>query len=273
MNELTPMPTKAPPAVARSSGGRSAARVLQAAHELERPWRLVEALGRDFPEWYRGIYRSPPTLEQIRRPDRHGDEAHRDATEALAKLPPKARLDEIIEALDALRAAKPDRPQALALISTMVDGFPNARPHNPEVYVETLLHEVMSAGYPSAVVARATRLIAREQKFLPTAAELLEVCEKAAFSRAGYDSYVLARDRVVELTGLLEEADRLGPRDLDQEWRDRLYVVAAGEPWDRGWGYPPGDLGCLVPKHILAEFGYGEEAEELEADGFPKVRF
>jgi hypothetical protein len=35
----------------------------------------------------------------------------------------------------------------------MIDAFPNARPHAPETYVETMINELVMAGVPPAAVA------------------------------------------------------------------------------------------------------------------------
>lgn len=52
------------------------------------------------------------------------------------------------------------------------------------------------------------------------------------------------------------------PTSPDEQWRQRLrslFPVAPTKPfWSSGWGPKPGELGCQVPPHILAEFDLGQ---------------
>lgn len=64
--------------------------------------------------------------------------------------------------------------QVRVIIGLMVDAFPNARPHSPEAYVETLVHELSHQGVATAAIAKGCNAITLTCKFLPAAAEVLD---------------------------------------------------------------------------------------------------
>lgn len=107
------------------------------------------------------------------------------AAEYLAAMPPAPQLEALLAACNEALAVPRERRAVAALIGLMVDGFPNGRPHQPEVYVTTLVHEAMAGGYPLPAIAQACRQIAREARFLPAAAEFLAACgDQAALLRS-----------------------------------------------------------------------------------------
>jgi hypothetical protein len=62
-------------------------------------------------------------------------------------------------------------------VGLMLGAFPNARPHDPEVYVTTLIYDALDLGLPDAVVAQTCQHIRRSQKFVPTVSEFLDTAE------------------------------------------------------------------------------------------------
>lgn len=60
------------------------------------------------------------------------------------------------------------------IIGAMIDAFPNARPHAPEVYVESLIDNLGSDEAVTAAVAMACNDIIRTATFLPSISEVLE---------------------------------------------------------------------------------------------------
>lgn len=70
--------------------------------------------------------------------------------------------------------------QVRVIIGLMVDAFPNARPHSPEAYVETLVHELSHQGVTTAAIAKGCNAITLSAKFLPGASEVLEKVKASA---------------------------------------------------------------------------------------------
>ena len=99
----------------------------------------------------------------------------------LAALPEVGRLEEL-DAQIAPGLVPCDTDQARVLVALMVDAFPNARPHAPESYLETMVYEAGSAQFGAAAVAAATREIVTTATFLPTVAELLKVAADKQFT-------------------------------------------------------------------------------------------
>ncbi len=99
----------------------------------------------------------------------------------LTALPEVRRLEEL-DAQIAPGLVPCDTDQARVLVALMVDAFPNARPHAPESYLETMTYEVGAAQLGAAAVAAATREIVTTATFLPTVAELLKVAADKQFT-------------------------------------------------------------------------------------------
>lgn len=70
--------------------------------------------------------------------------------------------------------------QVRVIIGLMVDAFPNARPHSPEAYVETLVHELSHQGTATAAIAKGCNAITLTSKFVPAASEVLEKVKTSA---------------------------------------------------------------------------------------------
>ena len=136
-----------------------------------------DTFGALYPDWRKYIYHPeiPTNPDSWPRRDRLIERAR----EELAALPPNADLDALAMRVSDLATAGPDRQRASLIVGLMIDAFPNARPHSPETYQETLVWELGAGGYPVAAVARACREIVKTKPFLPAIAEVLEEAEKA----------------------------------------------------------------------------------------------
>jgi hypothetical protein len=58
-------------------------------------------------------------------------------------------------------------------IAIMLGAFPNARPHEPKVYVAALIYDVLDLRIPDACVAAAAQDVRRSFKFVPAVSEFL----------------------------------------------------------------------------------------------------
>lgn len=172
---------------------------LSAAHGR---WPTVRKLKEAVDEW---------TLDRLRH-SRVGSENRRQVGAVLNECPSVediTGLGQMIEA--ALQETPRDRTLLRSALSVMIDAFPNARPHSPEAYVESLVHEVLVDGYSVAAVAKAASEIRRSKTFAPAIAEVIEACKEAQASitwrrQACQESPALIR----ELQGRLAEAKALG---------------------------------------------------------------
>lgn len=258
----------------RQAKGRDVARILQLSEEvLQRPWRVRADLDRRFPLWRRNAVETPPSINTLRRDDDRGAWARDKAAATLGELPAPHELQEALHALAELEASQPDRRKTELLVAVMVDGYPNARPHSPEAYVESLVHEAAVERFPAGVVAQACRELARTKPFPPSVAEFLEACRTAEAIRGSRSMLERAMATRAAFEDALAEAKRLGPIDLVTEQSDRWRVILSSYLADRRWnraalGAPPGELGCRVPLEIQAEFGI--EQQPNGGDGVPR---
>lgn len=69
-----------------------------------------------------------------------------------------------------------NRAQNRLLLGMMADAFPNTRAHAPETYFEQVAFQVERDAYPPVVVACATQEAVRRKTFLPSLAEVLDLC-------------------------------------------------------------------------------------------------
>lgn len=201
MNQLTtttsapPVPTKP---LSRAAVVAKALRDIRA--ELLKPWNDHLRMMAAHPKWSETVFRSsvprdrdhrdpivlrrPPLCEPVRRS--HLD----DMRGALSRVPPIDDISNITSALNGGTLAEPDSKKTRVLVGLMVDAFPNARPHDPVTYTETLVSELLSSGYsgkeqrtlepyPPMLVAMACSETIRTATFLPTIHEVLEKAESA----------------------------------------------------------------------------------------------
>ena len=69
--------------------------------------------------------------------------------------------------------------QVRQAIGALIDGYPNASPHAPVAYVETLVFEAARVKPGVAAITGACATLRRSTRFAPSAAELLEALESA----------------------------------------------------------------------------------------------
>ncbi len=158
-----------------------------------RPFRMLETLGARVPteadETVRGNF-----LFYLQRPQPHQPWTEEQRQQQIAKLqlaldeaPPVGALQEAYDrTLVALYGAKGmpfGKPQAnpaqnRLIVGVLIDSFPNARPHDPETYLEALVAELAAGEYPAMAVAKACNMLVRSSKFVPSVAEVVQTVER-----------------------------------------------------------------------------------------------
>lgn len=94
----------------------------------------------------------------------------------------RAELDKV----ETAATAAFDLRQTRFMIGLMIDAFPNARPHDPGSYLETVIDMVRGEEPSPAVVAKACDDIKRSCKFPPAASEVLEKVVEAKRALASF---------------------------------------------------------------------------------------
>ncbi len=95
----------------------------------------------------------------------------------LPRLPAAETEQQRAEALKADIETAPDRRASLALVSQLLDAFPNGRPANLPVYAASITHDLCAIGLSPVLVARTCQRVRRAARFLPTVAEMIEAGE------------------------------------------------------------------------------------------------
>lgn len=196
----------------------------------------------------------------VRRPDSRGRSARAKCSKLLQALPAAAPIAERLECAQELMGAHPDPKKNRLLVAALVDRYPNLRAHEPATYTEGLVLETERRPYSPTTVAWACDEVVRTKHFLPSPAEFHEALERApqfCGLKEGLEGILRLRS---EIEGALEEAKRLGPVDLTQEWTDALTEFQATGRWYQA-GPRPDQEGCEVPAEFLKQFGYGEAIE------------
>jgi len=131
------------------------------------------------------------------------DNVRRQVVAKLDEFPSTKTLADMRRALTEALEAPPHPKQAEILIVLMVDAFPNAKPGNGQVYVETLIAKAVATGHSPAIVAGAADAIITTNTFLPVPAEFLKACDdKARALRCG----ILAIDHAEQRRRTLQDA-------------------------------------------------------------------
>lgn len=117
------------------------------------------------------------TPEQFLEPTRGGQRAVEHAEKALSLIPPTDELASALKVIEPACEAAADATKIRALIGLMIDSFPNAAPHSPEVYMEGLVHRAVDAKWPPSAVAQACDELATTMKFPPAPVEFIAACE------------------------------------------------------------------------------------------------
>lgn len=148
----------------------------------------------------------------------------------LGEMPPSMDVAIAAGALNQALDTPYEARKVRVIVGFMIDSFPNARPHEPVTYTETLVHELGVAKLPPAAVALACNEIIKTATFLPAVGEVLT---KAEEFKKGLESKERLTDRTLnaiaycedaiqalkEITGLLEDPpvekfDWTGPRRM-----------------------------------------------------------
>jgi hypothetical protein len=196
------------------------------------PMNVWSDLETAFPAWFNAFIRVRDVAAGNRLSvndllnHRWGPRLCRDLEAAEAALPSAQALEKAHAVVEGVLQTPVDPRRTRVMIGLMVDGFPNARPHNPEAYLETLVHEVVETGTRPHVVAVACRTVTRTAKWLPTPSEFLEVCGKV--------------DKVAWWDDMLGQATRVQARIADVlAERDQILALELQGPPDRD-GRAPG---------------------------------
>lgn len=118
------------------------------------------------------------------RTDHPETEEHRELLVAsvdriLAGFPSLDDLQAVAALMRTALDTKPNDGVTRMCVGLMVDGFPNARPHSPEAYLETIIDLVQGESFPPAAVGKACHDIIRTATFAPAPAEVLEKASEA----------------------------------------------------------------------------------------------
>ncbi len=180
MNSITPVRNTPTPAERKSlSAGQTAAHRLQVVQRTLRKFHdQVATLDREYPRWRIELYSRPAW-----RPHTVGerDRSVERWQAVLDALPPMERLESVYRDYVKALTDPPAPDMARIVVGLMIDAFPNARPHQPETYFETLLHELGNSTYSPQFVAVGCAELVRSNTFLPTVAEVLSSCYQVRF--------------------------------------------------------------------------------------------
>lgn len=161
MNQITTVPSRAPDARPAKSAALTVLANETTLLSLQRAVLDLSALRREL--------------------EREAERLPSDQAAALeaSRLPSLADLErleqQVTDALDA-----PPEPRATKiLVGLMIDAFASSRIGQAETFIEALVHDVVDEGHSPMVVASACQRLRREQKFLPTIAEVLDACDAA----------------------------------------------------------------------------------------------
>ena len=167
--------------------------------------------------------RTPPRRQELLRDDECGRSARERLARDLRMVPTVETLEGISSRLGALLEEAPDRAQVRLLVGLLIDAFPNARPHSPEAFFETLALQIELDGHAPTIVAGASQELLRTKTFLPSIAEVLEACDRER------------QRQLANVSALVRAA--AGRRALDQ-------AAEALTAFDAGERYAPPPIGA-----------------------------
>lgn len=124
--------------------------------------------------------------------------------------------DSFLEAINCVA----DNGQTALIVATFLDGFPNARPSNPVVYLEAMTFVAIDEGFSAFVLAAAVMEIWRECRFPPTIEEFIS---KAKAVKARFELAARQLNHLMEM--------RLGAEDMLIE-AGEMERPKLGGPWD-----------------------------------------
>jgi hypothetical protein len=191
---------------AAAAKARKVAETLRKAHDvLLEPQRRWAQLDQDFPGWFKAHCAGRDmrfTAEHLAAGEYHRAARAR-AGEYLEAVPTSGLLSRVGGIFATAVEMHIDAVQSRLLLGLMIDGFPNARPHDPATYLETAVHEVTVRRYSPSAVAAARQDIMASCKFLPTVSEVLSVCEEAQKS---LETYRKLLEQAVDTRHQIEDA-------------------------------------------------------------------
>ena len=188
MNDITISdPRRAVGAAAKPTRQQTVARSLKAIHDTHLSiWTdyadMLAAFedARRLDQWQGGFLQLP-----IHRHFQPENEAQRESaitylSEHTGRQPDLRQAEALLDRVEAACEQGFAEAQVRVIIGLMVDAFPNARPHSPEAYVETLVHELSHQGVATAAIAKGCNAVTLTSKFLPAASEVLEKVKTSA---------------------------------------------------------------------------------------------
>lgn len=125
-----------------------------------------------------------------------------DAIALLAKFPSAEQERDRAAQISRAMKAGSDRKAIVGMVAMLIDAFPSGRPANPEAYLDTIVHDLLSLRYSPEVVALACRNIRRTSKFLPSVSEIMEAAENA------YSHFETSRRHATNCADHIERATR-----------------------------------------------------------------
>lgn len=190
-------------------------------------------LWREHPKYISAVYELRDLLSSLRRHREHPSGRELDVNAVrerllgfIRRLPSRSDLEMTCRLSKAAIETKPKRDHLGLCIGRLVDSFPNARAHQPDMYRENLVHLAGRDGHSAQVVAEACDDLMRAegQTFLPAPSEFLEACSKAAKSiEMGWrvdwkalDALIGAEHELAALPPADDVATFLAPADVDE---------------------------------------------------------
>lgn len=195
MTDLTEGRGQAPARVVKSPA-QTVAQQMRSIRELQTPLKAGSEWRTTHPNWVAAAYRS--FSGQIQPDWVIGAEARKRYLDALDKtladLPPYEEMVAAHQTVAEAVSAPYDAGKTRIIVAMMIDGYPNARPHNPTVFMEGLIGELSAEGFAPAIVAAGCNEATRTMAFLPAISEVTALCRAAHFAAEG-QVIALARAR------------------------------------------------------------------------------
>lgn len=145
---------------------------------------------------------------------------------AISSQPTLAVLAPLREAAHKASAAKYAPAPTRLIIGLMINAYPNARPHSPESYQESVVDQVMATGFGPVPIAKACNGLVRTSNFVPSPSEVVAAAESA---QEGLLSFTRAVDRLSVMLDWAEQA-RTWVENIDLLSKDRANYSSFIDP-------------------------------------------
>lgn len=141
----------------------------------------------------------------------------------LALLPEQAEAEELAKiAREALAICTP--AVVKREVATLVGSFPNAALSNPEIFLSSLVFDLLDKRIPDAVVVLACRRLRRSSRFVPAIADVLGVADAILQSCRAIEAMAVelpaTRAALVDAVAKAEATLALVKRDIAEGYRD-----------------------------------------------------